>query len=229
MNESHAITVAIADNDAITAKALAALLELNDDFQVIWTALSGRQTIVNCLEDERWPEVMLIDAELGDSLGTEICRRLRADNGTCAILVVTAYPVERYRHDAALAGAQGIVGKADYPWLERAIRLVHEGRTFVMPSGPASVRRASTGEPPFESTAEAHRRLHSQPSTPVSQLSFQESQVLSMSAQGLTQGEIAAELDITPSSVRTHSLRARRKLGASTLTQAVVQWLRHAV
>ncbi|KFI95252.1 helix-turn-helix domain-containing protein [Bifidobacterium stellenboschense] len=47
-----------------------------------------------------------------------------------------------------------------------------------------------------------------------------------MSADGLTQNEIADRLDITPASVRTHSMRARRKLGAATLTQAVVQWLR---
>lgn len=61
---------------------------------------------------------------------------------------------------------------------------------------------------------------------PASRLGYQESQVLAMSADGLTQNEIAAKLDITPASVRTHSLRARRKLGAATLTQAVVTWLR---
>lgn len=61
---------------------------------------------------------------------------------------------------------------------------------------------------------------------PASRLGYQESQVLAMSADGLTQTEIAAKLDITPASMRTHSLRARRKLGAATLTQAVVTWLR---
>lgn len=61
---------------------------------------------------------------------------------------------------------------------------------------------------------------------PASRLGYQESQVLAMSADGLTQTEIAAKLDIAPASVRTHSLRARRKLGAATLTQAVVTWLR---
>ncbi|KFI95251.1 response regulator [Bifidobacterium stellenboschense] len=128
------ITIGIVDNDVITVKALAALLERNDDFHVIWTASSGRQTIVNCLEDERWPDVLLVDAELGDDLGTEVCRRLRAGNGACAMLVITAYPPERYRRDAARAGAQGIVGKADYPWLERAIRFVHAGRVFAVPT-----------------------------------------------------------------------------------------------
>lgn len=239
------IAIGIVDNDVITVKALAALLERNDDFHVIWTASSGRQAIVNCLEDERWPDVLLVDAELGDELGTEVCRRLRAGNGECAMLVITAYPPERYRRDAARAGAQGIVGKADYPWLERAIRLVHAGRVFAVPSpwreGADAGGADGSGEADdvqFLPPAEARRRLLAQTArsagagagvavaSPASRLSFQESQVLAMSADGLTQNEIADRLDITPASVRTHSMRARRKLGAATLTQAVVTWLR---
>lgn len=153
------ITVGIVDNDVITVKALAALLERNDDFHVIWTASSGRQVIVTCLEDERWPDVLLVDARFLPP--QEAQRRLLA---------------QLDRSAGAGAGTGGGAGAAG--------------------------------------------------ASPASRLSFQESQVLAMSADGLTQNEIADRLDITPASVRTHSMRARRKLGAATLTQAVVTWLR---
>ena len=236
------ITIAIADNDVITLQALAALLEDTDGFHVTWTAGSCRQALANCLTDERWPNVLLIDAELGDASGVELCRRLREANGVTAMLVITAYPPEHYRNEAALAGAQGILGKADYPWLAKAIRIVGEGRTFAVPSGSGGQGGTSenASPPPFEPAHAAHRRLleegraraqardHARrhvPRHPAGSLSYQESQILDLSSQGFTQAEIADRLGITSASVRTHSSRARRKLGARTLVQAVVGWL----
>lgn len=240
------ITIAVADNDAITLRALTALLERVDGFRVLWTAQSAREVIINCLTDERWPEVLLLDAELGDDRGTRVCRRLREIDGDAGILIITAYPLEAYRRESALAGAQGLVGKADYAWLSKAIRLVHDGRTFAMPLASPSAggghgsgarndgRRRVPGDdasdewPAFETAAVAHRRILAgveSVSGKTAALSRQESQVLELASLGFTQSEIAARLGISAASVRTHSSRARTKLDARTLVQAVAKWL----
>ncbi|WP_055426820.1 response regulator transcription factor [Bifidobacterium aesculapii] len=270
------ITIAVADNDAITLRALTALLERVDGFRVLWTAQSAREVIVNCLTDERWPEVLLLDAELGDDRGTRVCRRLRETDGDAGILIITAYPLEAYRRESALAGAQGLVGKADYAWLSKAIRLVHDGHTFAIPlmsptagdlhgwdggrgRGEAGgrgtrseVRRPGSDDgisrewpvpyddvsrewPTFETAAAAHHRIlanmgsvsgrNAKAAKGTDALSRQESQVLELASLGFTQSEIAARLGISAASVRTHSSRARTKLDARTLVQAVVKWL----
>lgn len=243
------ITIAVADNDAITLQALAALLEHVGGFRVLWTAQSAREVIVNCLTDERWPEVLLLDAELSDDRGTRVCRRLREADGNTGILIITAYPLEAYRRESALAGAQGLVGKADYAWLSKAIRLVHDGHTFAIPLMSPTIgggarnggRRHAPGDdaaaewPPFETAAAAHRRIlttmgsdsgrNAKAAKGTAALSRQESQVLELASLGFTQSEIAARLGISPASVRTHSSRARTKLDARTLVQAVAKWL----
>lgn len=233
------ITIGIVDNDTITVQALRMLLERVDCFRVLWTAQSGREAIAECLNDDHWPDVLLIDAELGDMRGTRLCHQLRISNARTGILIITAYPLEYFTHEAAQAGAQGIVGKADYPWLARAIQVISNGRPFINPRIPTDFtdRRDRTQGTDsdmtfssFENAAVAHLRLieaakHGTDTTPVDSLSHQEAQVLSLSAAGLTQNEIADHLIISAASVRTHSSRARRKLNATTLIQAVVTWV----
>ena len=76
-SETDGTTVAITDNDPITLKALETIL--GRDFSVLWTELTGKATIIRCVEDRQIPDVLLIDMALSDMSGLSACRSLRAN------------------------------------------------------------------------------------------------------------------------------------------------------
>lgn len=196
------------DNDAFALEGLEVLLDREEDLHVIWTSQSPGETVSRCLAPGTRPDVLLVDMSLGeDESGSSVCRVIRKAMKAVPMLAMTAFPLHCYLKEAAFAGAQGIVSKADRDGMMRAIRTVAAGGTW--------------GEK-FDTTTIAHIRLLRQPTRRL--LTEREATVLNLAATGLTVRGIALRMGVGDSTVKTLIARAKPKLGASSLREAVATW-----
>lgn len=216
-NQATSITVSILDNDTITTQALAGILGKLPHFSVLWTANTAQDALVQCLEDERWPSVILADISLSGMSGLDFCRTVRLNDENTPVLAMTSFPLEQYAQQASDAGAQGIVSKTNLPVLVKATQALASGRTWPCAPGHAPVA--------FLTTSQAHDMLRSAPTPDYMTLSRREVQVLELTMSGFSQEQVAGRMGITSASVRTHSRIARQKLHADTLPQAVAIWM----
>ncbi|WP_163229425.1 response regulator [Bifidobacterium aerophilum] len=210
------ITIAIVDNDLITLKTLQSLINQTTNIHVTWISQSGRSALTQCLEDDNSPDVLLLDMGLSDIPGTQVCRRIRRNSSEPKILAITSYPIELYAADIADSGAQGIIEKNDYLNLYYAIRQIKENNII----SPVSFRNY------FETSKTAHQRLEMTPKDGFESLTYTEIQVLNMLSGGIDPKNIAKQLSITPTTVRTHMMHIRFKLKSFTTAQALVKWTR---
>ncbi len=153
------------------------------------------------------PNVALVDLFVGDESGTDIARRVRAAHPSTRVLLISG--AGRISATAArAAGAAGFVTKdRSAAEIVEAIRRIGAGEdVFDAPPVPAgSAASASSGRP-------AHQRL-----------TGREQEVLQLVAAGLTNAEIAAELRLSPNTVKEHASSMFRKLGARNRADAVVR------
>ena len=207
-------TLLIMDNDRMALAAMRTVLtQALPDVDVLPPVTEGVQAIRRCTDVDSAPAVLLADISMNDINAPAVARAIRRENGTTAILAITASIVERHARDMADAGAQGIVSKnSDVRLQALAIHTVMEGGTWPDESGT-----------PFQTAAEAHRRIASEPDTA---LSAREIEVLDRWSQGLSSEDIAHELEISPTTVRTHLARAKDKLGAHNLRELIGIWIR---
>ncbi|TPF85495.1 hypothetical protein BW13_10440 [Bifidobacterium sp. UTCIF-37] len=200
--------IAILDNDPFTAQGLSAVIASADGLRVAWTSTSAEQTVQRCLTPDTRPDLLLTDMSLGNGWsGADVCMRIRRGLGTMPILAITAFPVGYYARDAALAGAQGIVSKADRAQILNALRTVLLGGTW--------------GEL-FDNTTIAHIRVTHQPDHKL--LSGKETTVMNLLSRGLAVEDIAVTMQVSESTVKSFIARAKRKLGAGSLREAVAKW-----
>lgn len=237
------IKVGIVDNDHMSLSVLGQMVSRDEKCHVIWLLDSGEALIAKCLDEHVWPDVILIDAELGDSSGISLCRRLREVNSSVSVVIITSYPLRKYYNRAIMSGAQGLIHKSDYRYLIPVLHEVHDGSamsvsTFrdmsevsgadgiIVPlqEGGDGVRTPASREW-FKSASDSYDMCHSRKYKDKYCLNYMEEMVLRLSAEGMTQNDIAKEIGISSTSVRTYSLRARKKLKSKTLVQAVVTWL----
>ncbi|KAA8817686.1 response regulator transcription factor [Bifidobacterium callitrichos] len=227
----------------MSLSVLGQMVSKDHECHILWLLDSGEALIGKCLDEHVWPDVILIDAELGDSSGISLCRRLREVNSSVSVVIITSYPLRRYYYRAIMAGAQGLIHKSDYRYLIPVLHEVHDGSamsvsTFrdmseVTGADGITISSQESGDddrPPapqewFKSASDSYDMRHSRKYKDKSCLNYMEEMVLRLSAEGMTQNDIAREIGISSTSVRTYSLRARRKLKSKTLIQAVVTWL----
>lgn len=204
------ITVGIVDNDRFVLPSLtASISELLPQASVIWTTSDGGEAVSNCINAATRPKVLLVDMSMEGVSGISVCRRVRARIAKVGILAMTAYSLDKYEEKASLAGAQGIVGKADEQRIVAAVRTIAAGGTW--------------GEG-FESPLTAHVRLKNQ-SSPHAVLTDREFEIMDSFAAGMSIKAIPDNLNITPETVKKHGQRAMHKLGANSRWQAVAMWL----
>lgn len=214
-SETDGTTVAITDNDPITLKALETIL--GRDFSVLWTELTGKATIIRCVEDRQIPDVLLIDMALSDMSGLSACRSLRANLGIMPILAITSYPLPVFAAQAAEHGAQGIIGKENIRDIIQAIPRLTDG---AVPPAPAQCRNVT-----FRSAANSHRDMLHNSLPDDMTLAPREIEILELILQGLDQRQVSRQLEISAATVRTYTRRIREKLHCSTLEQAAARWV----
>ncbi|HEY3007679.1 MAG TPA: response regulator transcription factor [Micromonosporaceae bacterium] len=191
------IRLLIADDQALVRGALAALLELEPDLEVV--AEVGRGDLVVDAARANRADVALLDIEMPGLDGVAATRELRAAVPGCRVLMVTTFGRPGYLRQAMAAGASGFVVK-DTParQLADAVRRVHRGLRVVDPT--LAAESLARGESP---------------------LTLRESEVLRAAADGKTAADVAAELHLSEGTVRNYLSSAIAKTGARTRAEAV--------
>ena len=201
------IRVLLADDQALVRGGFRLILQAEPDIEVAGEAADGEQAVAAALQTR--PDVVLMDIRMPVLDGIEATRRLIPQLGATRVVMLTTFDLDDYVVDAFRAGASGFLLKtAPPPQLVAAIRTVHAGDGLL---APASTRRLieQSARPPA-------------PAPVLGTLTAREYDVLRLLARGLTNAEIAAELVVEPSTVKSHVASLLAKLSLRDRVQAVV-------
>jgi len=207
------IRVAVVDDQALVRMGLRALLETEEDTELVGEAADGRAGLA--LVRSALPDVVLMDVRMPDVDGLEALRLIAADPALAAVrvIVLTTFELDEYVFAALAAGASGFVLKDGEPAeLLRAVRVVAEGGSLLSPTVTRRVIDHFTAGP-------ARR---GRPHEGIVELTEREREIVAWVATGRSNDEIAAALVVSPATVRTHVSRAMLKLRARDRAQLVV-------
>src|SRR5580693_7170868 len=192
------IRVGLADDQELVRAGFAALLDAEDDIEVVGEAADGQQAVH--LAERQAPDVLLMDIRMPVLDGIEATRRIasRPELSGVHVVILTTFEIDEYIFEGLRAGAAGFLVKdTDAAELIRAVRAVAAGDALL---SPAVTRRLIA-----EFTARA-RRPRQVPG--VADLTPRELEVVRLIATGLSNEEIAGQLYVSQSTVKTHSGRA---------------------
>jgi DNA-binding NarL/FixJ family response regulator len=213
-----AIRVMIVDDQPLVRAGIAMLLKPKKDITVVAEAVDGYDAL-NQARTHR-PDVILMDVRMPGCDGVEATRAvinegLTAQNGQAIkIVILTTYHIDEAVYAALRAGASGFLLKdTAHTEIVAAIRAVVTGGAWLDPT----VTRRLVDE--FSARPERHT-----PPTPelMAQLTPREREVLVHLAQGLSNAEVAAKLELREATVKTHLAHVMTKLGVRQKTQAVI-------
>jgi DNA-binding NarL/FixJ family response regulator len=204
------ISVLIVDDQALVRSGFRLILETREDLEVVGEAEDGREAIA--LSETLSPDVILMDVRMPTLDGIQATRAIVASGNRARILVLTTFDLDEYVYSAIQAGASGFLLKDVRPRdLVDAIRLVAAGNALL---GPTVTRRLlerfANGNP--------DERLSAQ----IANLTEREHEILRLLACGLSNAELARELFLGETTVKTHVSSVLRKLGVRDRVQAVI-------
>jgi DNA-binding NarL/FixJ family response regulator len=207
------VRVLIADDQDLVRTGLRMILDAQPDIEVVGVAADGREAVA--LARRLRPDVCLFDIRMPEMDGIEATRQLAGPDvaDPLAIVVVTTFDLDEYVHGALKAGARGFLLKDAGPeLLVQAIRATANGDALIAPSITARLLATFSD-----------RRAGSPPAQPVEPLTRREEQVLVTVARGRTNAEIADELHISLSTVKTHLASLMTKLAARNRVE-IAMW-----
>jgi two-component system, NarL family, response regulator DesR len=190
------LRIMIAEDQTMVRQALVALLELEPDIDVVAEAASGDEALAMARKHQ--PDVAVLDIEMPGPGGIEVARQLKASDFPGKVVIVTTFGRPGYLRAAMAAGASGFLLKdAPAAELAAAIRSVAAGKRVV--DSALAAAALTEGESP---------------------LSQRETDVLAAAAGHEVIAVIAAELHLSPGTVRNHLSAAIQKLGARNRADA---------
>ena len=203
------IRVLVADDQSMVRAGFRMLLAGEEDIEVVAEASNGLEAVDKAARFN--PGVILMDIRMPELDGLQATRRILAADSDARILILTTFDLDEYVYEALRAGASGFVLKDDSPeQLIGAIRTVADGDALLSPTITKRViqkfARMPRPAPPKE----------------LDELSEREQEVFRLMARGLSNGEIADELYISETTVKTHVTHILQKLGLRDRVQAVV-------
>ena len=205
------IKILIVDDHEVVRDGLSVMMEREDDFTVVGEAKNGLEAVEKA--ESLHPDVVLMDLRMPEMDGVEVMRQIRAKQDSIQFLVLTTYDSDEYIFDAIEAGAKGYLLKdASREELFRAVRTVNRGESLIE---PAVVSRV------LDRLTELSQRAAHGPDHLA--LSEREVEVLQLMAKGSANKQIAGELSITESTVKTHVANIFQKLDVSHRTEAVTK------
>jgi DNA-binding NarL/FixJ family response regulator len=205
------IRVALVDDQALVRMGLATLIEAEPGLELAGEAGDGREAL-SMLRRTR-PDVVLCDIRMPvrDGLGLLADVTADPDLADVRMVMLTTFEIDEYVFEALRHGASGFLLKdAEPAELLAAIRVVADGGSLLAPSVTRTVIEHFGARP----ATREHPRL--------GDLTDREREILGWVATGRSNAEIAAELVVSPDTVRTHVSRAMVKLGARDRAQLVV-------
>ena len=200
------IKILIVDDHGIVREGLKMVLGLEDDFQVVGEAASGKEAVEQALILK--PDVVLMDVLMEDTSGIDACRQITSALPGTRVLMLTSHGTSQAVEASVLAGASGYLlkngGRED---LLKGIRAVAQGESLLSPRVTAQV---------LERLADLTRKEREREND---LLSEREKEVLVLVAQGMTNRQIAAELVISENTVRNHLSHILDKLDLNRRSQ----------
>jgi DNA-binding NarL/FixJ family response regulator/class 3 adenylate cyclase len=211
--EPLGVRIVIVDDQALVRAGFRMILEAEEDIEVVGEAADGREAVaeVNRLR----PDVVLMDVRMPEVDGIEATRRLLGGDGvTAKVVMLTTFDMDEYVYEALRAGASGFLLKDVPPeQLVEGIRAVASGDALLAPSVTRRVIEEFVRRPP-----ESVRT----PPPELADLTAREAEILRLMARGLSNAEIAKELVVSETTVKTHVAHVLMKLGLRDRVQAVV-------
>ena len=207
------IRVVVADDQEIVRTGLTMILNAEPDIKVVGEASDGRRAVE--LAQRLRPDVCLFDIRMPGMDGIEATRRLAGPTVTTplAVVVITTFDLDEYVYAALRAGARGFLLKdAGAALLSEAVHAAARGDALIAPSITTRLLKAFAAAGPS-----------GPPSQPIDPLTDREEEVLVTVARGLTNAEIAHELHIGLSTVKTHVTNLMTKLGARNRVE-IAMW-----
>jgi len=208
------IRVVLADDQALVRGGFRALLDAQDDLEVVGEAGDGAAAVALALELR--PDVVLMDVRMPGTDGLEATRRMTDDErlADVKVVILSTFDLDEYVFEAIRAGANGFLVKDTEPAeLVRAVRAVVAGDALL---SPRVTRRL------IEEFATRARTPGPASGPGLDVLTEREREVVALVAEGLSNDEIAAHLFMSSATAKTHVSRAMGKLAARDRAQLVV-------
>jgi DNA-binding NarL/FixJ family response regulator len=204
-------TVVLADDQRVVRDGLASLLGLLPGIEVLGAASDGEEAVALATRLE--PDVVLMDLRMPRCDGVEATRRLRERQPRTQVIVLTTYGDDRSVVEALRAGARGFLTKdAGAEEIQQAIAAVVRGEAAIDPTVQRHLVDAVSGRPELPD-----------------ELTPREAEVLSLIAEGLSNGEIAARLVVSEATVKSHVNHLFAKTRVRDRAQAVTYAYRHGL
>lgn len=207
----------VADDQALVRSGLVMILQAQDDLEVVAEAADGQAAVRAVVEHA--PDVVLMDLRMPVMDGIAATRQVVAASAGTRVLVLTTFDVDEHVYEAVRAGASGFLLKDTAPaQLCQAVRDVHRGDTLLAPTITRRLLERYASAPPT-------------PAVPpqVALLTGREREVLELVARGRSNDEIAAELFLGVTTVKTHVARVLAKLEVRDRVQAVAYAYEHGL
>ena len=211
------LRILIADDQALVRAGFRMILEVEEDIEIVGEVSDGAQAVDAARELD--PDVVLMDIRMPEMDGIEATRLITASDGEedgagPKVLMLTTFDLNEYVYEALRAGASGFLLKDVPPeQLAAGIRVVASGEALLAPSITKRL---------IEEFATARPAQPPEPPKAFDELTARELEVFKLIARGMSNAEIAAELVVSETTVKTHVARLLMKLGLRDRVQAVV-------
>jgi RNA polymerase sigma factor (sigma-70 family) len=203
------IRTLVVDDQSMVRAGLRMLLTAESDIEVVAEAADGLQAVA--LVRRYRPDIVLMDIRMPVLDGLEATRRILDHDETVKVLILTTFDLDDYVYQALRAGASGFVLKDDPPeQLIAAVRTIAAGDALLSPSVTRKV------------ISHFARHQHRPTPTALVELTARELEVFRLVASGLSNAEIAHQLCISDTTVKTHVTRLLQKLQVRDRAQAIV-------
>lgn len=234
------IRVLVADDHPAVLSGLVTLLDSAPDIEVVAQASDGPGAL-DAVRAHR-PDVVLTDVRMPGATGIDITPRLRETGAH--VLVISGFDLDDYVLGALAAGADGYLVKSEDPQrILEAVRAVHGGDAVLSPAATRAVVGALRAAPPpavapgsatasvtgFACPAASPTQSPTQSPTPrpAPSLTRREEDVLALVAQGMSNQQIARELFVEVTTVKSHLTHVLQKLQLDSRVQAALWWQQH--
>ncbi|HET7035178.1 MAG TPA: response regulator transcription factor [Thermomicrobiaceae bacterium] len=209
MTISEPIRVMIVDDHDMVRRGLATFLSIYDDLALVGEARGGAEALRRCAELR--PDVVLMDLMMPEMDGPSATAELRRRWPETQVIALTSFPEPELLQRVLQAGAVSYLLKnVSAEALHGAILAAHAGRSTLAPEAAQTLIQVAT-----------------QPRTPGYDLTAREREVLALLVDGQSNGEIAHQLAVSPSTIKAHVSNILRKLDVASRTEAVALAVRH--
>jgi DNA-binding NarL/FixJ family response regulator len=209
-----AIKILIVDDHPVVREGIGAMLKHEPDFKIVGEAANGLEALEQARELS--PDVILMDLRMPEMDGVEAITKIKEVKPETKFIILTTYSDDEYIFKGIAAGARAYLLKdAPREELFKAIRAVYRGESLIQPVVASRV---------LDKLAELSRK-----NPGAETLSERKVEVLRLMAKGVSNSNIADELSITQSTVKTHITSIFQKLNVTTRTEAVTTALKRGI